>query len=42
MSFEKASLILGNELWEEHFESLLDKAIHLRCMGGKEVEVIWL
>ena len=23
-SFKKASFILGNELWEEHFESLLD------------------
>ena len=23
-SFEKSSFILGNKLWEEHFESLLD------------------
>ena len=37
-SLDKSSFVLGNELWEEHFESLLALVkTYIRHMGGTKI-----
>ena len=37
-SLDKSSFVLGNELWEEHFESLLALVkVYHRHMGGTKI-----
>ena len=39
-SVEKTSYVLGSELWEQNFESLL-RLVYCKCVGGKDTKIVW-
>ena len=41
---EKTSYVLGCELWEQNFKSLLrlvKKRVYCKHVGGKETKIVW-
>ena len=39
-SVEKTSYVLGSELWEQNFKSLL-RLVYCKRVGGKETTIVW-